>query len=429
MSARLELGVPAAVAASAWCLLLHQVFEHTWTFGPRTFVCVVLLGGLVAASRAMVRQAGPLGLLEGPRLRTGLAWIALVAATGFTAAHLGTLYGHLFGARSDVRIADVGLNTGCAADRLFERAENPYDHRCQLKSVAGAPHVHVDGRGTTMYGVPYDYGYPYFPVMFASYEPFCFLVESYRSILYGNLAFYAATIVGILWLALRLAPPPARRETALVAVVAYSCVLGLGREIFYAGHTDGVIAVYAVFGFIALTYGRHRTAGALFGLALAAKLVPGAIFAAVLVAWYVRRPERWRFIGALAATVAVTIVPFLIWDGRAFLSATILFYLTLHAPGDDTALWFFLPDGWRLPFTVVGAAGMVWLFARQARARGATVRDVLRTCVLLNLVLLAFSKMMHLNYLLAILPLGAVVLAVDATARPAVAPPAALAVS
>jgi uncharacterized membrane protein len=176
--------------------------------------------------------------------------------------------------------------------------------------------------------------------------------------------------------------------------------------------------VYALFGFIAVTYGRHRTAGALFGLALAAKLLPGAIFASVLVTSYGSRPDRWRFVGALTAVVAASTVPFALWNGAAFVSATILFYLTLHASGDDTALWHFLPEWARVPFTLAGLVAMAWLFVKQARARESSVRELLRTCVLLDFVFLAFSPMMHLNYLLAVLPLGAVSLVIDATALP-----------
>jgi hypothetical protein len=402
------------VAVVIWCGLLHEVFEHTWTYGQRTFACILVLAALVAGVSRITRRASRLRLPPSRAANVLLASFVVAATLVFTAFHVAALHSHLFGRNSSVPIVDVGLNTSCAAERLFDHGEDPYAHPCQVKSVAGAAHVHVDARGTTMYGVPYEYGYPYFPVMFASYDPFREWTGSYRSILYGNLFFYAATILGIGWLARRLAPSREAAWAALLSVAAYSCVLGLGREIFYAGHTDGVIAAYALFGFIAATYGRHRTAGALFGLALAAKLLPGAIFASVLVAWYWPRPERWRFVGALAAVVAAFTVPFAIWNGAAFLSATILFYLTLHASGDDTALWHFLPEWAHVPFTLAGVAGMACLFVKQAGATGSSVRDLLRTCVLLDLVLLAFSRMMHLNYLLAVLPLGAVALVTDA---------------
>jgi hypothetical protein len=403
------------VAVVLWCGLLHEVFEHTWTYGRRTFVCILALAALVAVAAGIARRTSRLGIPPSRAASALLASLVVAATLVFTAFHVTALHAHLFGRNSSVPIVDVGLNTFCAAERLFDHGENPYAHPCQLKSVAGAPHVEVDARGTTMYGVPYEYGYPYFPVMFASFDPFREWTGSYRSILHGNLFFYAATLFGIGWLARRLAPPGEAAWAALLSVAAYSCVLGLGREIFYAGHTDGVIPAYALFGFIATTYGRHRTAGAIFGLALAAKLLPGAIFASVLVAWYWPRPERWRFVGALAAVVAAFIVPFAIWNGAAFLSATILFYLTLHAPGDDTALWHFVPEWARVPFTLAGVAAMAWLFVKRARARESTVRELLRTCVLLDLVFLAFSRMMHLNYLLAVLPLGAVALVTDAT--------------
>jgi hypothetical protein len=403
------------VAVVIWCALLHEVFEHTWTYGRRTFACILILAALVAGASGIARRASRSRLPSSRAASALLASLVVAATLVFTAFHVAALHAHLFGRNRSVPIVDVGLNTFCAADRFFDRGEDPYARPCQVKSVAGAPHVHVDERGTTMYGVPYEYGYPYFPVMFASYDPFREWTGSYRSILYGNLFFYAATVLGIGWLARRLATPGQVAWAALLAIAAYSCVLGLGREIFYAGHTDGVIAAYALFGFVAVTYARHRTAGVLFGLVLAAKLLPGAIFASVLVAWYWPRPERWRFVGALAAVVAAFTVPFAIWNGAAFLSATILFYLTLHASGDDTALWHFLPEWARVSLTLAGVAAMAVLFLKQARAKKSSVPELLRACVLLDLVFLSFSPMMHLNYLLAVLPLGAVSLVTDAT--------------
>jgi hypothetical protein len=208
-------------------------------------------------------------------------------------------------------LVDIGANT-FVAGHWFMDGENPYAQRAQLvHRVEHAPGVTRSPAGQLlMWGVPYDYGYPYFPVMFLFYLPF-------------------------------LALPMGLRE-------------------------DRRGAIRLVSSYVAVTVG--------------------------------------------------LILPFALLDPARFVSSTILFYLSMHGEGDSTSLWYFLPQGLRAPFLVAG-----WLFTLATvglpRLRGGTLGSALTAAFASYTLLIAFSPMSHLNYLVAVLSLGAVALAVGAVER------------
>jgi uncharacterized membrane protein len=161
-------------------------------------------------------------------------------------------------------------------------------------------------------------------------------------------------------------------------------------------------------------------AGALIGLAFAAKILPGLLIAAILFAWLARRGGWKPALAGFAVVSTIVLLPFVLWSPAAFFSATILFYLTHHAAGDTTSLWYFLPEALRLPFLLLGGLAVLGVTLWPLRSRSDDQRDLLRAIVAATFLFLAFNKMIHLNYQFAVVPLACAVLAADAMGpRPA----------
>ncbi|HSQ64427.1 MAG TPA: hypothetical protein VLM85_14485 [Polyangiaceae bacterium] len=409
--ARARESIPAIailVVFVAWSILWNVIGSFTFGWGPLTFACIA--GTVVSCemSPAIARRLAP-------RVRVS----ARVAAIVFAFVTLAWMVWHgvtLSRALGSGRMVDVGLNTLEAGRRFFDLQGNPYATRCQLLGVAGAPHVTYRGGNTLMFGVPYYYGYPYYPVQFLVYEPARILIPGIDGLRWANVAFLVSGMGGAFWLAARLAPRTRSLAAGSLAVSLTVGIWALGFGLFRAGLTDFAIAVLVVYGFLAMTYERHATAGALFALALGCKLLPGALLVPIVGVWYVRhatRQARWRCGVAAVVTLLVTVVPFVVWNPAAFLSATTLYYLTKHAAGDDTSLYWFVPSFLRLPFLMLGLAIVVTMVARRLRPRAPlSIVDLVALAFTSSMVVTAFNKMIHLNYFWAVLPLGAVAVAV-----------------
>lgn len=95
-------------------------------------------------------------------------------------------------------------------------------------------------------------------------------------------------------------------------------------------------------------------------------------------------------------------------------SSGAFFYLTHHAGGDDTSLWFYLPVGYRLPFSAIGYGLSLALVAWTAKKRGGDVLAPMGLGFAAYLAFIAFAPMCHLNYIWSIYPLGCVALAASA---------------
>ena len=149
------------------------------------------------------------------------------------------------------------------------------------------------------------------------------------------------------------------------------------------------------------------------GLAFSAKLLPSALLArgrslpgSLGAADSVPRCTRFR-----GDVFAIVLLPFILWDPAGFVSATLLFYLTHHAAGDTTSLWYYLPKSLRLPFQAAGRSRRSLLVALSPlRSRSEDQRDLMRAMVVASLLFLASSPMIHLNYQFAVVPLACVAL-------------------
>lgn len=396
------------VLLAAWLGLFHVIGHYTagygrLTFGMLSLVCALLLfGGRLA--RFVPRTGGQRSI----RIVLGLSLVALLVRLGIgLSAELARPSGEQFA-------IDIAMNTYEAGNALLE-GRNPYAEFAQVwHEVTPGPHV-TAGRGEIrMYGVPYSYGFPYFPAMFLSYLPARALVSGYDSLRVANAIFLALNLIGIFWLARRLSPPAFATMAGLVGCVAYVGVSVLRTELFRYAVTDLVVATYCLFAFLALSYRRWIPAGILFGLAQACKLLPGPLLVLPVLLWLWGRSGWWKVTLAYVAASAAIVLPFVLLNPALFLSSTILYYLTVHAPGDFSSLWFFLPGALKTPFRVIGyllTAGSVgWAIRRRAD----DLLTPLSLAFVAYMVFVAFSNMIHLNYIWGIYPLGCAALAAHA---------------
>jgi hypothetical protein len=401
---------------AAWLGIFNVLGRYMAGYGPLSFLMLTLVVALLLGGRQVTRHAPRTGGRRLIQLVLGLLLIALLVNLGIgLAAELARPSGERFA-------IDIGMNTYSAGTALLE-GKNPYAEFAQAwHKIKPGPHVTLDHGAVRLYGVPYAYGFPYFPAMFLSYLPARAVTSGYDSLRVTNAILLALNLAGIFWLARRLSPASLATTAGLAGCVAYVGVSALRTELFRYAITDLVIATYALYAFLALSHRRWIVAGVLFGLAQACKLLPGPILVAPVLIWLWGRPGAGRLLVAYVATSVALIVPFVVPNPGLFLSSTILFYLTAHAAGDDTSLWFVLPEALRVPFRIVGyllSAGCVgWMVRRRA--------DDLLTPLTLAFtaygIFIAFASMIHLNYLWGIYPLGCVALAVHASRAAAGAP-------
>jgi Glycosyltransferase family 87 len=413
--------LPAALALAGWWKLRQLLYHIHWERGPTIVLLVVASIALVLAvpllARIVSRGVRAAEVDRAATRRRALSWVvaaALASAAVWSATdELAELRANL--AHENATLLDIGGATWAAARRVFDYGQNPYTHVTQLQRVSEGPGVKetADGR-VEIFGVPYYYGFAYFPATFLSYQPFRWIDPGQDAIRIGN-AFWLAVLLGLAsWLAWRLSPPARRPEASALAALLLLVSTGLGGQLFFFGITDIVIPVFALSALVAASYRSHLIAGCAMGLAFAAKLLPSALIALVFFAWLARRGGLRPALLGFVATSSIVLLPFVLWDPAGFLSATLLFYVAHHAGGDTTSLWYYLPGALRLPFQALGAVATLGVALWPLVSRSEDQRDLLRAMVVAALLFLASSPMIHLNYQFAVVPLACVVLAADA---------------
>ena len=392
-----------------WAVIFNVLGIFTWGFGPLTFVCLLTAAYVMFA---LVRGRAPATVgrdlfavpdLDAPPGRK--LKFAFYFVIGMTL--VGALVGLLVA--PNTWLMDIALNTYLAAEN-FAYGVNPYGSLSQAWHTmnAGTPHVEVRDGQVYMFGVPYYYGYPYFPAMMLGYLPFTFFIDGYDSIRIGNVVFALANVYGLC-----LLMKSARRLILqMIVIVAYLCIGVYWIEIFWHGIVDVLLSTFLIYAFVCLQRDQYVGAGIFLGLAQAAKLLPAPLIAVCILYYLFRRPGFWKFSIAYALTGVAVVLPFLLWDPQAFLSATILFYLSFHSVGDNTSLWYFLPEILQAPFLWSGYLATLVTIFLFIRRKTADWVDVMAAAFASYLVFVAFSKMSHLNYLWGVYPLGCAAFAI-----------------
>lgn len=403
-----------AAAAVAFLWLFHCVGLQTWGFGRQNFARLLGVALLIAALPWLTRRLAP---VRG-RVTLVIAVLSLVLASLYVPPLVRETRDVVGQPLRAADASDIARNTHCAGTALLA-GQNPYNTRCQLRGVVEpGPHVTVKGGVTRMFGMPYLYGYPYFPAMFLAYMPFRSLAAGFHSVRVANLAFLFLASLGVAWLAWKVTPVGGRLLAVGTGLLAYWGNSVIPRELIGYGVTDILIAVLAIWAFVALAHRRILAAGVLLGLAQAAKLLPGPLLVLPALAYLTTRRERLTLGTAYVGTSLLVVGPALALSPGTFITSTIGFYLTHHAFGDTTAYYAYLAPGFRTVFSLVGyglALGVASMGFFVGRGRQNLALPVAQAYAA-YIVLTAFNRMAHLNYLWGVHSLGAAALVLGALA-------------
>lgn len=405
----------------SWLFLLNLLCITPYTYGPRSFICLLASVFILwqLSSRQLSSHLSP--LLSKPNsylalsktdlnilkylcmLTIIIAGSAIIFALSYSNIH-----------QTDWLI-DIAANTYAAVE-FFAKGENPYTSNAQLLVTHFSndmPNIEINNGQITMFGIPYFNGYPYFPLMMLSYTPLYAIFESYTAIRVTHIILILLNIFAFKLLIDKLLPDKKHRTHALlIAITAYLGIVRYTLEAVAFGVTDMLIATYIIFCFVALTHQRFLLAGLLLGCAQACKLLP-APFVLIGILWmlYGHR-SLWRFLVGYIMACSIFILPFLLWHAEGFISATILYYLTHHEGGDFTSLWFFLPKIIQPVFTLLGIAltlASILLFGKRGKL---DFVGCMAGSYASYVIFMSFSKMTHLNYLWAVLPMGCIALTI-----------------
>lgn len=406
----------ALVPLYIWLFLLNLMCITPYTHGPRSFIC--LLGSVVILWRLLPRlqQANSTHTAITPILgNTSIKILIILTVLSGMIAIGFMIFGLTYSmVKQTDWLIDIAQNT-FAAIEFFAEGKNPYTSKAQLLVTHFSndmPNVTVTHGEITMFGVPYYNGYPYFPLMMLSYIPMYSIFESYAAIRGTHIILIALNLLAFKLLINKLLPEGRIRWHALLAAItAYLGIARYALEAIGFGVTDMLIATYIIFSFVALAHERFLLAGLLLGCAQACKLLP-APFVLIAILWMLHgKSSLWHFLCGYILACITFILPFLLWHPEGFISATILYYLTHHEGGDFTSLWFFLPEQIQPVFLASGiilTLASILVFSKRGEMN---LAGCLAGCYASYVIFMSFSKMTHLNYLWAVLPMGCIALA------------------
>jgi len=403
---RRSSGVGTAVAVvAAFLALFHWVGVETWGFGQTTILRMLAIALVVLAAPRLVRLEARVGT------ERFLGFVAIVAASWLAFRLSQSVRAVIANPGRAHGAIDIARNV-YEAGTQFLAGRNPYATRTQLGHVVGiGPHVTIEDGVTRMYGLRYPYGFPYFPTMMFAYLPFRRFGEGFHAIRVGNAFYLALGAAGALWLASRSVTRGARTLAIGLSLVAYLAIDVLAPEHFDLAVTDICISAFAVFAFVAASYGRPLATGVILGVVQAAKLLPGPMVALPAIALLGTRRERLVAFATYGVVSLAFLVPAVVPDAEAFFASTVAFYLTYHAEGDDTSLYWFLPEWAKPAFLAIGFVVAAYFTFRGLRTRPETPAIAARDAWLAYFLFTAFNRMTHLNYLWAVHALGAVAVA------------------
>jgi hypothetical protein len=388
-------------ALGLWLWLWKFVGEHTWTWGRVTFWILLAIAALVGAVHAL-----PVRSRAGAGGGRAILIVILAVASVYLIARQAQVIRSGFEPPWAQRLWDVSQGAYDFNRALFA-GENPYRTKAQYHPVDGTRGYSRDAAGREyLFGWRYHYGYPHFPMSALWFAPFMGVTGGYNDVRVGNLVYF---VLGLLLLNAIVASASAQPLLAsLTATVAFLGIDFLVSETFQLGIVDQAFAVPLLAAILLAMRSYWRVAGLLAGLALASKHFP-AVPVVLALAIYADRSRRLRdLIVFSGASFLAIMLPFLLWDAEAFVSATILHHVHEAHRGDDTALFFFLPDVWKMPFRLLGLASIggvyVWGIAASNRP---DVRVVFVVMTVVSLLINAFYPVTHLNHLESILAFAA----------------------
>lgn len=400
----------SALLALTFLGLFHYVGIETWGHGRESFPRLLVLVAVVVGGsrlRSLERRIGTPNMLA----------LAALALAAWLARSLG------------LACRDALLNPGLATSAIdiarnvyeagnqFVAGHNPYGERCQLGHViTPGPHITNTGGVLRMFGLEYRYGFPYFPAMILAYLPFRSLADGLHSIRLGNAAYLVIAALGAAVLAGKSVARPNSLLAASLALVAFLGVEVLAPEHFQLGVTDICIAAFAVVAYAALASEHVVVAGVFLGIAQAAKLLPGPLLMLPALAYVSGLQGRRRLFGAYALVSVILITPAFAANPEGFVSSTVAFYLTYHNVGDDTSLYWFLPEWAKAPFLGVGLVLALGFALVGFRRRPASAAQAAGLAWASYMLFITFNRMTHLNYMWSVHSLGAAALATAAFA-------------
>jgi hypothetical protein len=389
------------VALGLWLWLWKFVGEHTWTWGRVTFWILLAIATLLSLLHALPQH-----------LRAGAGWVRtfLIVILGLTSVYLIARQAQVIRSGFDPpwaqRLWDVSQGAYDFNRALFT-GENPYRTKAQYHPVEGTRGYTRDAEGREyLFGWRYYYGYPHFPMSALWFAPFMGMTGNYNDIRIGNLVYF---VLSLLLLNAIVASASAQPLLAsLTATVAFLGIDFLVTETFQLGIVDQAFAFPLLVAILLAMRSYWRIAGLVAGLALASKHFP-SIPVVLALAIYAHRRQRLRdLIGFSGLSFLAVMLPFILWDAEALVSATILHHVHEAGRGDDTALFFFLPDVWKMPFRLLGLAsiGGVYVWGIVASKRS-DVRVMFLVMTVVSLLINAFYPVTHLNHLESILAFAA----------------------
>ena len=287
---------------------------------------------------------------------------------------------------------DIGTTTIAAVDAYAE-GRNPYTE--PLDPVGQL--VDPEGQGLRYFG-----GYKYGPLMTVSYLPAVRAWGAQGLFLMNWLALIATAVAAAFWASAGAGRLAAAGAAALVLVPRF-----LDPELFTSGVTDLVPVALGMTAFALGARQRDVPAGAMVGLSIATKLMPGVLFAVALLAG---AKDRGRMAVAMLVAAIVPHIPFLIDSPRELLSNLVIFNLA-RPFADPSPLQGVTPGLARSISFGCAILAVVLLPLMVERGRLRDVRLVAATVALGLAIFLFGSKAFNRNYLLWVLPAAATAVA------------------
>lgn len=398
------LGVLLAVGA--WLWLWKFVGDHTWTWGRVTFwVLLAIVALLVVVNLRWWRDR-----LQPSREARAVLLAVLALASVYLCVRQTRVVRDGFGPGWSERLWDVSQGAYDFNQALL-RGENPYATRTQPQPVhMFKGYSRGDDGKEYFYGWRYYYGYTHFPMSALWYTPFIGVTGGYNDIRIGNLVYFLLNLV--LLNAILFVACERRLLACLIGTVVFLGVDFMVTETFLLGIIDEAFSAPLLGSMLLAMTSRWRAAGVVAGLSLASKHFPAIPVVVALLIFVYRDGQLRPFACSAAASFAAVMLPFVLWDYEAFVSATLLPHLHEAGLGDNTALYFFLPDAWKTPFRLLGATAIgatyAWGFACM---RQPDVRILFLTTAIVCILINAFYPVTHLNHLESILAFASISLA------------------